>query len=60
MAESSFSQGIAGTRRFQVLIRNDSRKGGKAAVGAGTLPVGVQGRSALPAGGNRRGAKQLQ
>jgi len=35
-------------------------KGGKAAVGAGTLPVWVQGRSVLPAGGCRREAKQLQ
>jgi len=35
------------------------RGGGKAAVGAGTLPVGFQGRSALAAGGCRREAKEL-
>jgi len=27
--------------------------------GTGTLPVGVQGRSPLPAGGNRRETKEL-
>jgi len=40
-------------------FRNAAEFGLRPLSGTGTLPVGVQGRSALPAGGNRREAKLL-
>jgi len=46
------------TRSLKWPLFSGRSKGGEAAVGTGTLPVGFQGRSALAAGGCRREAKE--